>query len=339
MSCLDGATSLDEIARECGVSRSHLTRAFKRCTADAAPLAPRQAHRPRLRAPARLAPAARRDQPALCFRRSDPLHPHALIGAGREPGQVAARKHRRPRPPPPGHAPLRLAHVRGRRGGTPLGASNRWCSCRPGLPAGATLLERTTRACADSCQMLLRKLSFLLPQVPPREAAVRWLAFVALVTALWVTLFGIHPGGNLARGKSVRASGPCKRAPENTWLPVTPARLVDGKKWRPFDGCVDTMANPWVTVDLRQPSLLREVVTTGRRDCCWNYESLPLVLELSADGEHFQEAARRSVPISDRDPWRVPLAAAPARYVRLRVASEAAAIALSEIEVFGEPAR
>lgn len=32
MSRLDGATSLDEIARECGVSRSHLARAFKRST-------------------------------------------------------------------------------------------------------------------------------------------------------------------------------------------------------------------------------------------------------------------------------------------------------------------
>jgi hypothetical protein len=187
--------------------------------------------------------------------------------------------------------------------------------------------------------MLIRMIDSLLPAVSRREAVVRWVGFVALVAALWVTLFGAGSGGNLARGKPVRASGPCKLVPENTWLPVTPARLVDGKKWRPFDGCVDSMREPWVMVDLQEPSLLREVVITGRRDCCWNYEALPLVLELSRDGEHFEEVGRRHVPISDREPWRVPLDAAPARYVKFRVASSSAVIALSEIEVFGEPSR
>lgn len=157
------------------------------------------------------------------------------------------------------------------------------------------------------------------------------------MAAVWLTVFGVGQGANLARGKPVRASGPCRTRPDYTWLPVSPARLVDGKKWRAFDGCVDSMRDPWVTVDLQQQGVLRELVVTGRRDCCWNRESLPLVLELSRDGQHYEEVARRDVPISDRDPWRVQLSAVLARYVRVRVvANSPAAIALSEIEVFGE---
>jgi hypothetical protein len=173
---------------------------------------------------------------------------------------------------------------------------------------------------------------------PIRQAVARWVVAGVCGVALWGTLFGFGHRGNLAYGMPVRTSGPCKLRPEHTWFSVHPSRLVDGKRWRPFDGCAEGPPEPWIVVGLKRPSSLSEVVVTGRRDCCWNYEDLPVILELSADNLQFREVARRDVPFSDRDPWRVELNGDEAQFVRLRVQTQQpAAIALSEIEVFGTP--
>ena len=60
---------------------------------------------------------------------------------------------------------------------------------------------------------------------------------------------------------------------------------------------------------------VRSVITYNRWDCCVE-RAVPLVLELSLDGERYWEAATR------RDPfyvWSATFAAQRARYVRLRV--------------------
>lgn len=143
---------------------------------------------------------------------------------------------------------------------------------------------------------------------------------------------------NLALHKPIRMSSNCEKRPYHSYLPVEAARLVDGKKWRPYDACTRRERGPWVWLDLRSATRLDTVVVTGRSDCCWGYADLPLVLEVSDDDERFTEVARRLVPFSDRDPWRIDLRGARGRYLRLRVdGNRRAQIVLAEIEVYGEP--
>ena len=195
------------------------------------------------------------------------------------------------------------------------------------LPSRAEL-EKEARALVES--------SF--PRTAPRRAWLHWGALAGSLALLWVTWFGV--GGNLALGKPVTMSSTCKERPEHSWLPVKPERLVDGKKWRPFDACTEPSKNPWVQVDLEEHARIDRVVVTGRRNCCWAYQDLPIVLELSNDGHSFSEVARRELPFSDREPWRVSLAGAEGRYLRLRsVSTEPSELVLTEIEVFGSAVR
>jgi F5/8 type C domain-containing protein len=172
-----------------------------------------------------------------------------------------------------------------------------------------------------------------LPRAPARVAAVRWLVLFAGVGALGWTLWS--PSRNLARGKPISMSSSCEQRPEYSALPVDAARLIDGKKGRAYDACTQRESRPWVRLDLQAPTRLTRVVVTGRRDCCWGADDLPLVLELSDDDRRFEEVARRDIPLSDRDPWRIDLAGAEARYLRVRVKASRAQLVLSEIEVFG----
>lgn len=173
------------------------------------------------------------------------------------------------------------------------------------------------------------------PPISARAALLGWLAGIVLGVAPWI--LWADPGGNLASDKPVTVSALCRSRPEHSWINASPARLVDGKKWRHYDTCTEKMPNPWVRIDLQAPVRIDRVVVTGRRDCCWGARDLPLLLELSMDGEQFQEAARRVLPFSDREPWRVDLPHARARHLRLRVPTEErASIVLTELEVYGE---
>jgi F5/8 type C domain-containing protein len=172
-----------------------------------------------------------------------------------------------------------------------------------------------------------------LPWAPARVAAVRWLVLLTGACALGWTLWS--PSRNLARGKPISMSSSCEQRPEYSALPAGAERLIDGKKDRAYDACTRRESRPWVRLDLQAPTRLTRVVVTGRRDCCWGSDSLPLVLELSDDDQSFREVARRDIPTSDRDPWRIDLRGAEARYLRLRVKASRAELVLSEIEVFG----
>jgi hypothetical protein len=130
-------------------------------------------------------------------------------------------------------------------------------------------------------------------------------------------------------------SSNCEQRPEHSALSVEPARLIDGRKGRAYDACTQRERRPWVLLDLQGPTRLTQVVVTGRRDCCWGSDDLPLVLELSDDARTFKEVARRGLPLSDRDPWRIEVLGAEARYLRLRVEAPRAQLVLTEIEVFG----
>jgi hypothetical protein len=172
------------------------------------------------------------------------------------------------------------------------------------------------------------------PAAPLPVASARWLGLLASLAALWGSCFGFDR--SLARDQPVTMSSVCLARPRNSPFPAEPARLVDGSKWREYDACTSTEHQPWIAVDLGAPRHIEEVVVTGRRDCCWGYRDLPLVLELSDSTGAFHEVARRESPFSDREPWRIRLPGVRGRQLLLRVASEhAAKIVLTEIEVFG----
>jgi len=178
----------------------------------------------------------------------------------------------------------------------------------------------------------LARTTFPAALVP--AACARWLGLLASLAALWGSCFGFDR--SLARGKTVTMSSVCQTRPRNSPFPAEPARLVDGSKWREYDACTSTEHQPWIAVDLGAPRRIEEVVVTGRRDCCWGYRDLPLVLELADGAGAFHEVTRRESPFSDREPWRIRLPGVLGRQLRLRVASEQAAkIVLTEIEVFG----
>jgi hypothetical protein len=174
----------------------------------------------------------------------------------------------------------------------------------------------------------------VFPEVLVPSFAARWIGLLAILAALWGSCVGFDR--NLARDKVVTMSSICGARPRNSPFPAEPARLVDGSKWREYDACTATEHQPWIAVDLGAVQRIKEVIVTGRRDCCWGYRDLPLVLELSDGTGPFQEVARREQPFSDREPWRIRLPGARGRQLRLRVASEQVAkIVLTEIEVFG----
>jgi hypothetical protein len=99
--------------------------------------------------------------------------------------------------------------------------------------------------------------------------------------------------------------------------------------------CTNHELGPWVMVDLQKSQPIATVKVYNRGDCCWGNWDLPAVLELSDDGVHFSQVARRTTGYSSTDPWVVPVSGQAGRFVRLRVdAPEPRELVLNEIEVF-----
>lgn len=90
---------------------------------------------------------------------------------------------------------------------------------------------------------------------------------------------------------------------------------------------------PWLMVDLGAATALGHIEVYGRGDCCYD-QSLPLVLDVSADGVRFVEVARRQSPFGQVDPWRVEGEGRMARQVRVR-SDKFGYLVIAELEVFG----
>ena len=148
---------------------------------------------------------------------------------------------------------------------------------------------------------------------------------------------GSPSADNVALGASVRMSSLCDVKPPHSPYPLSPKRLTDGKRKDQYDACTAGSTRPWVTVKLKQPAIVREVVIYGRHDCCWAGNTLPLVAELSLKGSPLKTVGRREFPFTRDEPWRIALAEpVVADTLRLRVDSKATAeIVLSEIELLG----
>lgn len=184
------------------------------------------------------------------------------------------------------------------------------------------------------------------------EAAIRWLrsrveprtmsevhrarvlraaaaSLIAVALLVW-SASHLLAAKNLALHRPVRASS---YAPESA-APRDGSGLTNGDKEGSYGIHTSPEESPWVVIDLQRSYVIADVKIFNRGDG-WFDEGLPLVLELSEDGEHFAEVSRRTESFSQSSPWTyVGSAGARARYVRVR-APHRGYIALSEIEVHG----
>lgn len=92
--------------------------------------------------------------------------------------------------------------------------------------------------------------------------------------------------------------------------------------------------SPSVVIDLLDRYRIRDIKVYNRRDGWWDW-CLPLVVEVSTDGQNYKEIGRREESFAMTAPWEIKVAGEPARYVRLRIAHRGE-LALSEVEVFGK---
>ncbi len=143
------------------------------------------------------------------------------------------------------------------------------------------------------------------------ERTVRLLALLAVLaaivsTALWAVGRHRRPE-DLAAGKPWRASS----SPDICHPEI---HRCAGVRTDMFFTTSEE-SEPWVQIDLGKTTGFNTVDVTNRSDCCPD-RAVPLVIEVSRDGTHFREVARREQTFSF---WAATFARQRARYVRLRV--------------------
>jgi hypothetical protein len=206
------------------------------------------------------------------------------------------------------------------------------------LLVGADLLvlDRMNPEEAHRAYSALERLTNSLRRlIEPRTATqikyTRWLRLALLALAglgiLAGCVFLIFQAENLAEGKPVRAS---------SQFPGTPGAqgITNGKVEHTFGVHTQIQDKPWVELDLLNLTSVTKVKVYNRGDG-WFDENLPLTLEVSTDGAHFTEVARRIQPFRNDKPWIWKSKGTPARQIRVSLPRHGY-IALAEIEVFGK---
>ncbi len=138
-----------------------------------------------------------------------------------------------------------------------------------------------------------------------RLLGVALLLLAGLVSgvALWVSPL---EGPDLGAGKPWHASS------SYPGFPGSGAKPVKHKEGAFF--ATNDEPNPWWIIDLQSPQQLGSVTVVNRTDCCPD-RAIPLVLELSTDGQQWREVSRKTETFRT---WKPTFAATKARYVRLR---------------------
>jgi hypothetical protein len=134
--------------------------------------------------------------------------------------------------------------------------------------------------------------------------AVLLLALAGIFGAQTAARIALSP--NLAEGKPWRASSTYKGFSAE-------AGVCDGNKTRIFFH-TNREQEPWVELDLGEPTLIERVDVRNRRDCCRD-RSFPLAIEGSLDGREWQELGRQTEPFSE---WALEFEPTKARYVRAK---------------------
>jgi hypothetical protein len=118
------------------------------------------------------------------------------------------------------------------------------------------------------------------------------------------------------------------------YTPATGQTIVDGDTGTSFGVHTQVEDSPNVVIDLLDTYRIERVSVHNRVDG-WFDDCLPLIVELSLDGQKFAEIGRRERHFDGSPPWTVDAQLQSARYVRLRVARKSY-LALSEVEVFAK---
>jgi hypothetical protein len=135
---------------------------------------------------------------------------------------------------------------------------------------------------------------------------------------------------NIAYGKPVHPSSLAENPPSGR-------ELVDGETGASYGVKTREEDNANVVIDLEGIYWVDTIKVHNRVDG-WFDDSLPLVVEVSRDGNKWDEVARRDRHFDANPPWVVEAGGRGARFVRLRVARHAS-LALSEVEVYGKPGK
>jgi hypothetical protein len=106
--------------------------------------------------------------------------------------------------------------------------------------------------------------------------------------------------------------------------------VVNGKIEHTFGMQTNEEENPWVVVDLEQPTLVHRIVVYNRGDG-WFTDCLPLILEVGVDKSSLHVVATRETLFSQRRPWEIELGDT-IRFIRL--SKKRGYITLAEIAAY-----
>lgn len=146
-----------------------------------------------------------------------------------------------------------------------------------------------------------------------RAFARRYLrsSVVAVVLAL-AAVFAADAGARIARGSNLADGKPWRSS--SVYKGFSPETgICDGRRTRIFFH-TNLEREPWVEVDLGEPTPITRVDVRNRRDCCRD-RSFPLLIEGSLDGQAWQELGQRREPFST---WTLTFEPMKARYVRAK---------------------
>jgi hypothetical protein len=190
-------------------------------------------------------------------------------------------------------------------------------------------LERTRQALDRACARLRGGLEV---RTPLQIRALRWgrAAAVVLVAAYAAIAFVRARYGpvNVALGKPVHPSTRRPGSPDGH-------ELVDGDIGLSYAVETTVEDSPNIVIDLLGSYAVDRIDVHNRVDG-WFDECLPLVVELSSDGAHYDEVGRREQHFDANPPWSVATGGHVAHFVRLRIPRRSH-LTLSEVEVFGKP--
>lgn len=177
-------------------------------------------------------------------------------------------------------------------------------------------------------------LSWLRAEVEPRPVDAlrmqRWtrvgLVALSAIALLILSFTRAAAPANVALGRPARASSRHPGTPDA-------AGVVDGEFRAGFGVHTRREQAPWVEVDLETIHAVERVVVYHRADG-YQDESLPLSLQVSEDGQTWQDVSLRSDRFTHASPWETALGGRRARLVRVTKPSPGY-IALGEIVVYG----
>jgi hypothetical protein len=146
-----------------------------------------------------------------------------------------------------------------------------------------------------------------------RALARRFVRISVTVLLLALAVIGsAAAGARIARGPNLAEDKPWRASSAYKGFSAE-AGICDRNKTRIFFH-TNREQEPWLELDLGDPTLITRVDVRNRRDCCRD-RSFPLAIEGSLDGQEWQELGRQTEPFSK---WTLEFEPTKARYVRAK---------------------